>query len=376
MMLLHARGSMRKIVLLVAVTACAGKAPPSTGDNPDAAQSPQDAPASAALKVSGKTMDYFGNVPVPAATVTSDGISPAAMAVSGADATYSIDVQVGSKLFLLAAMATYRETRSAPISVADMSVMQDIYLMSGQDVKNQYTVLGKLPTTGTAFLAAELKKNNGTPLEGIPLANVTLLNAQNQPVPGIVGPYFFGTAGSIDPALATATAYGTPLRSRVAILDIPPGTYTLQVTYPNGQGGNAVNTTQVSVSANGATLAVSGGTGGMMGGGGTTNPTFATDIYPRLQRAALGGLGCANCHTATGTASVLPYDDPAATVLTKMQAITGVINLATPASSLFLTNPLYELPPAVQNHPNATFLDVNDPDYKLFLLWITQGAKP
>ena len=25
---------------------------------------------------------------------------------------------------------------------------------------------------------------------------------------------------------------------------------------------------------------------------------------------------------------------------------------------------------------NATFLDANDPDYKLFLLWLTNGSKP
>jgi MFS superfamily sulfate permease-like transporter len=41
---------------------------------------------------------------------------------------------------------------------------------------------------------------------------------------------------------------------------------------------------------------------------------------------------------------------------------------------LFLTKPLYEPPP--YNHPNATFIDVNDANYKLFLLWITNGAKP
>jgi hypothetical protein len=41
-----------------------------------------------------------------------------------------------------------------------------------------------------------------------------------------------------------------------------------------------------------------------------------------------------------------------------------------------LKRPLYEAPPAPQDHPNATFLDVNAPDYKLFLLWITNGAKP
>ena len=364
---------MRKLIL-VGLVACAGKAPPSPpNNNPDAPQMQPDS-GSAALTLSGKSMDYFGGVAMPSTALATDGLVPPVMTTSATDGTYSVDVQVGSKLFLVATLANYRPTRSAAITVVDMPVMQDVYAMSVQDVKNQYTVLGKVPTTGTAFVAAELRKTDGTPLVGIPLAGVQLLDAQNQPVAGIIGPYFFGSAGSIDPALATATAYGTPPRSRVALLDIKPGTYTLAVTYPNGQGGNAQNNTLITVVADGATLAISGGMA-MMGGQPPT-PTFATDIYPRLQRAAQGGLGCANCHTATGQAALLPYDDPAATVLTHMNAITGVINLATPATSLFLVKPLYELPPTPQDHPNATFLDTNDPDYKLFLLWITQGAKP
>ena len=81
--------------------------------------------------------------------------------------------------------------------------MQDVYVLSIQDVKNQYTVLGKTPTAGTAFVAAEMQKNNGTPLEGIPLANVVLLNAQNQPVPNLVGPYFFDERDQIRARPAT-----------------------------------------------------------------------------------------------------------------------------------------------------------------------------
>jgi hypothetical protein len=94
--------------------------------------------------------------------------------------------------------------------------------------------------------------------------------------------------------------------------------------------------TSVATTADGATLVLSGG---MQGGGGGTNvadPTFEQNIYPKLQRAAMGGLGCANCHTLTGPAAVLKYDEPAATVLANMTAAPGVINLTTPADSLLL----------------------------------------
>ncbi len=62
-------------------------------------------------------------------------------------------------------------------------------------------------------------------------------------------------------------------------------------------------------------------------------------------------------------------------MLANIRAATGVINMTTIASSYFLHYPLYEPPPAAQDHPNATFLDTNDPDYQLFLPWITGGLK-
>jgi hypothetical protein len=256
--------------------------------------------------------------------------------------------------------------------MADMPVMQDLYAMSEADITRQYSSVGKAPTATKAFVEIDLILPDGTPLTGIPLANVTLVDAAAQPVPGVIGPYFFGSVGDIDPAVTTATSYGTPARSRAAFLDVPAGTYTVQVVRP-GMAGNVTDTTTVITSADGATLSISGAQAPATG---ITDPHFSTDIYPKLQKAANGGLGCANCHTAGGAAAVLPYDDPAATVLTHMNAATGVINLATPATSLFLTKPLYEQPPTPQDHPNATFLDVTDPNYKLFLLWITNGAKP
>lgn len=370
---------MRKhLVWLVVIAACTAKAPTvGGGASPDAAmQAQSDAPAAAAtVPVSGKTMDYFGTVALPATAVATDGLDPPLSTTSGGDGTYTLSaVAVASKLYLVTTVASYRPTRNTEITVADAAVMQDIYALSVQDVKNQYTSVGKTPTAGTAFVIAVLDKTNGTPLEGIPLTGIALLDANNQPVPNLSA-YFFNAQGAIDAAVTTATAYGTPPVSRVALLDVPPGSYTLAVTYPAGMGGNTVDTTPISTAADGATLAVSGGMGSGGGGGPNPNPTFATDIYPRLQRAAQGGLGCANCHTANGPAAILPYDQPAATVLANMTTL-QVVNLTTPASSLFLVRPLYEQPPTPQDHANATFLDINDPDYQEFLLWITQGAKP
>jgi hypothetical protein len=375
---------MRKTIPLLLLAACAGKAPPNLGNSPDAAVDSAP-PAATTQNLSGKAMDFFGGQAVDGVALATDGVDPQQTATSGADGTYTLDLPIGSKLFLVASKTNYRPTRNPSVAMADMPVIQDVYAMTVQDVRNQYTGVGKTPTTGTAFLAVELVKHNGTPLEGIPATGITLLDAANQPVT-TGGIYFFNAQGALDTAVTTATAYNG--HSRAAILDVAPGSYTLAVTYPAGMGGNMQDNTTVATEADGATYAPSyiatgsGGGGGMgsgggsgMGSGSATDPTFAADIYPLLQKAGAGGLGCANCHTANGPAAVLPYDDAAQTVLDHMKAIPGVLDLTTPANSMFLTYPLYE-PTPPQNHPNATFLDINDPDYKLFLLWITNGAKP
>ena len=359
----------RAWILLGFLTACAGKAPPGSNNTDASTGGNSDGSIDTGQTVSGSVMDYFGNVALSQTAIASDGITPPVMATSAMDGTYSLSVPVGSKFFLVTTRASYRPTRNVPLTMADTAIMQDVYVLSEQDIRNQYvTAAGKQPTAGTAFLEADLQNPDGTPLVGIPTTNVKLLDAQNQPVTGVLGPYFFGTNGVLDPAATTSAAYGTPPKVRVAILDVPPGTYTLAVTRPAG-AGNAQDNTIVQTAADGATLAVSGQAAPMSS---ATDPHFSTDIYPKLQKAANGGLGCANCHTAGGPGAVLIYDDPPATVLTKMMAATGVIDLTTPANSLLVKNPLY--PPT--NHPNATFLDVNDPNYKLFLLWITNGAKP
>lgn len=364
--------TVSSLFAVVALVGCAGKAPPDNGDTtPDAGG--EDAGTTTSFMLSGKAIDYFGMIAVGDATVATDGLVPPRMTTTATDGAYQLDVAVGSALYLIASKTNYRVTRNQSLTVGDMPVTQDVYLTTLQDIRNQYTAVGATPIAGTGVVIAELRRNNNTPLEGIPLANVQLLDANNQVVTAAKGPYFFNAAGAISTAQTTAMAYGG--RSRAAYLDVPPGTYTLAVNYQNNMGGTVTTNTMLATVADGTTLVQSGGMAGGSGPG-VTDPTFAVNIYPKLQRAASGGLGCANCHTLSGPAAFLKYDEPAATVLASLTARTGDINLTTPADSLILKRPLYEQPPALQDHPNATFLDTNDADYKMFLLWITNGAKP
>ena len=358
----------------LALAGCAGNAPPgNTGDDVQEPDAGVDAPpAEVGHKLSGKTMDYFtANTPMDLVALASDGVTPPMMVTSATGGLYEVPVvPTGSKIFFTATRTNYRPTRNVPVAVDDKDVVKDLYIATIADINRQYATAGKPVTAGKAFLAVELQRQNGMPLIDIAPTDIVLLDAQNQPVI-VAGTYFFGANGDIDPALLTATAVGG--RSRVALLDVPPGTFTLKVTYPNGQGGTQSQSTPVTAVADGATLALSGGGGTPGGGTPPLTPKFTTDIYPKLQKAAAGGLGCGNCHTLGGPAGgVLRFDLGAQPTLDAMKARLNVLDLTTPANSLLLTKPLYE--PAPYNHPNATFVDINDPDYKLILLWIQQGA--
>jgi hypothetical protein len=354
---------------------CVGDPPPG-GDDVDAATETDAAPV-AGLSVAGRALDYFTADPLGDASLASEGMNPEVGGTSDATGNYTLeDVPPGSVFYVSASRTNYRPSRNVEVRIAETSLTaSDLYLVSVADSRRQYTTLNLTPTAGRAVTFINLIRNNGTPLEGVPLADITLVDAANAPVG--IGPFFFGTNGDLvsNVELAVSTAFNG--KARVGFLDLPPGSYTLKVSYMAGGGGGGgaptIRTYEVPVVAiaDGATLAQTGG-----GDDDMTPPpgarTFTADIHPRLQRASAGGLGCANCHTAGGVAAILPFDGTAANVHAAMLAIPGVINPpATAATSLFLTKPLYEDPP---NHPNATFLTALDPDYVLFLEWINQGA--
>ena len=128
------------LFVFTGIASCAGKAPPNVGDQPDAGGE-VDAPPTSFL-LSGTVMDYFGGTPVQDAQIATDGLDPALMTSSAADGSYSLDVAVGSALYVVASKTNYRPTRNVAMTVADMPVTYDAYLMTQQDVLNQYTAVG------------------------------------------------------------------------------------------------------------------------------------------------------------------------------------------------------------------------------------------
>jgi hypothetical protein len=349
---------------LLLLAACPGEAPPPP--TPDSGEAPIQS-----QRVSGKAMDYFASTPLQGAELTSDGVDPELRSTSGADGGFAFEeVPIGSQVFFSATRTSYRPTRNTAVTIAGDAVTQDLYLMSSADIGRRYATAQKTPTPGRAFVVAELQRESGAPLTGVPLADVKLLDGAGAALPGLIGPYLLNDAGDIVLAATQTDAFAGKVR--VAFLDVPPGALSLEVAYLDGQPQTL--TASVKVAADGATIIRAGGAIGGPGGN-AANPRFAQNVYPRLQTAANGGLGCANCHTIGGIAAIAPFNVLASDVLAALKAKPGMIDAATPANSALLKKPLYEAT-GPQDHPNATFVDGNDPNYKLFLLWIQQGAQP
>ena len=142
------------------------------------------------------------------------------------------DLTRGDSVRVMVTATNYRETVNPILRLGNGTLSSDVLVVSAAFVANQYAAVGVTPTAGTAMIIAKLEDAQGNPRTGLPLADITLLD-QNQAAVGI-GPYIFGAAG-LDNTLVLTTAFSG--ESRVAFLNVPPGTYTLRLVL---LGGTAV----------------------------------------------------------------------------------------------------------------------------------------
>lgn len=364
---------------LLIVGACVGTAPSGGGggdddqvvdggliDEVDAGEAVDGGADPQGLNVTGVVRDYNNLDVLAQATLTTEGLLTPLQATSGGDGSFVLaNVPPGSTFYVSASVTNYQPTRQEPIAVADASVQRDVYLASQPFVQRQYTTVGVAQTAGLGFLAAELRLDDGMPLEGVAAQDIALVDAVDQPVGD--GPYFFGPGGDIGPTADIDVTVAINGRARVAYLNIPPGQHTLRVPYVDGDGNAQVYEVPIRIFADSSTL----GATGMSGGTAAADVTFVEDVYPILQRASAGGDACADCHRAAGSMAAFQFDLPPDVVYQEMIARPGVVELAVPAASSLLTKPAYEDPP---NHPNATWLDALNASYVTVMAWIVEGA--
>lgn len=241
MYILRMRNCMRPIrgVILPAVFALAF----GCGDDPT---------GSGRVVLGGAVRDYFSSSGLPDVTVTYVDEGTALVGMSGPGGAYLfLNLHPSSAAVVTAALAGYRTTRSEAIALTPPSVSADLEIVATADVARQYTGVGRTPVAGTSAVFVTLRDASGQPHTGIPVADIALA-PQAGGGPAGVGPFVFGASGDIvdNATLSVTTAFDG--RARVAFLDVPPGAYTLTVTFTSGTV--QTKTVNLDVVADGVTL--------------------------------------------------------------------------------------------------------------------------
>ncbi|MEO8701494.1 MAG: hypothetical protein ABI867_15715 [Kofleriaceae bacterium] len=305
------------------------------------------------VRLVGQTIDYFTKIPIPDVTFETLGLAPERAGTSDGTAAYGLDVPIGSTFFVrTAATDLYRPT----VDDIGRTETADIAVFSRADINRQHVTAGIEVAPDTTAVFVELATFDQTPLSAFARTNLEIVDPATARVIA-AAPFVVGPAGDVDPALDSASGAVV----RFVFLDVPSGMHVLVARCSTCTPAVAIE--QPLVAAAGVTLT-------RVTLGGVQGPPVAAfeRIYSLFQRAAGGGLGCANCHTAGNTS---PAFDGAPADVRDVILSRSLVDLAEPDRSLLLAKPLFEAP---ANHPNASFLSTNDPAYQTIRAWIVAGA--
>jgi hypothetical protein len=228
-----------------------------------------------ASSLSGLALDFAGGEPLPEVALSIDAFDPALTAVADAEGRFEIADIPGETVFSVLAQLPegYLATHNPAIKADAPEMERDLAVVSIAEAQRLGGQVGELLLEGNSIVIAELLTGQGTPRDGVALADVALVDGDEGPAG--VGPFFFGPEG-LDPELEVSTIVDG--QARVAFINVPPGSFTLSALYPGNDdggdgGGNLLKTLEIGATADSAVLArvndpALGGGGGGGGGGG------------------------------------------------------------------------------------------------------------
>ncbi len=363
---------MQRAPTLIAalMTACTGSAPPEPPDAPlDVASEPVRS------ELHGLTLDLFSLPHLGVGTVEVAFEGTSAVAESDSVGQFEVDLPPGSVVYPIARRTGFRPTRNPAVLAIEGSIARDAYVVAEVELRSMsLAVSGIGLAAGTAVVFADLRRF-GEPITGEPLSGIRLVNDSGVVV-SARGPFVLDAAGQVDLAAAeTVSAFDG--RAVVGWLDCPVGTWRIAIS-------SELLQQNVICDAGGATIVDTTTPGEPIL---PPAPTFSTDIFPTLGRPSIDprGLACTACHNQLAVAGQMvpiafdgfPSAAYSAMLLRATEQVPGekIVDLETPEQSLLLRRPLYEAPPATQDHPNATLIDTRTFEYRLILRWLRQGAR-
>jgi hypothetical protein len=317
--------------------------------------------------VIGRVIDFESGQPFTGmASLSTTGLTPPPVVSVKADEFVLEGVPAHSVIYLLAGgMPDGHNTFSPPVGVeaADVTGVAAATLKESS-LTAMSMAFGVTPKPGTGMLLVHAVDSQRTPQAGVPANAIT--------VAGGLGPYF------LDPNRKPAAASkSTSTSGWLVYFDVAPGVAQIAVPPEGGFTGSPAAAPMAADVVTISELVLSRSTSA------PPNPTtppkrvsLTQDVVPIFTRR-----GCINCHSGNGpgrdlggltlnSSAQVAYRELTQEVSANFKAVR--VNLQEPAKSLVLTMPSVEVPADV--HPTATFASTADPDYRLILGWIQQGA--
>ncbi len=228
------------------------------------------------------------------------------------------------------------------LEVTDTDITTNLFMMTPGQLQNQYLQAGgqnQTVNTGTIFI--NLVDTGGNPLLGIATGDISVKNGTT-PVSADV--YFFNAAGNLSASENTSAADGG--LARAGLLNIPPGSLTVEIAYTNATGPDVIELPIV-VSAVSTHFLQTNAPPIVM-----QNLSFTNDIAPTIQTDCT----TAGCHSGFG-------DPPDYAV------ITAFIDNADASLTTLLQNASND----IGNHPGGAPWPVASAKYQQVVTWIDNG---
>lgn len=365
----------------------------SSVDAPPEPNDPPPIPPQVTVPVTGTVLELFDQTPVPTAVINTAGTDPSAETTADEDGVFEVSVAATSVIYVNGSKTGYASTSSGPYRLGETATDITVSMINAATLTQIKTSAVPEGNLEHGVVVVQLQTPAGTPLAGVSISqDNVVINKDGAPMADLPRRLLDSNLVPLGELESTETDE----TGRFLVFSLPAGTYSLSAKLgPDIDSPPVV--VAIDVPASGASVVTL-----KQPGPAVTVDSFAEDVYPLLQRTAMGGLGCARCHSAGSTAKYrIHFDDPAADVC---RAIVEGYTASEPNpldpedllerpplahfiaeqedQSRLLYFPLYgkqfsgpnDPPSMLDTHPNATFVSTSDIGYLTFKQWISDNT--
>jgi uncharacterized membrane protein YgcG len=193
--------------------------------------------------MTGSVTDYETGDPLAGATVATEGLATPLTATTDDLGNYTFPEVPTDQVFsiMVTAPGAYLVTHNPRVLSTGVPQTVNLHAVGLGTVQRSHAAAAPTPLDFdplASYVIAHLVKGDGTPRDGVALADVLLQDIAVPPAPAGLGTFFIALDGLIDPNILTSLPGRNGMAS-VGFLNVPAQTLTINATYPlENDGGN------------------------------------------------------------------------------------------------------------------------------------------